>query len=172
MNAAAATWEPMPPAPPADARKVEICRVSGQPAGDYCYDLIPDPKGGKPRLVRTAYDEYVRPGTEIEGRCELHQKDSDLLAGLLGATDPKDTETGPDLALNAVIPEVPILVGADPYGSLQSPSARPTGPQEATPVMVPRVIGEDGQEVKVVEQPDDFVSFPLPRPGRLELTDE
>jgi hypothetical protein len=37
--------------------------------------------------------------------------------------------------------------------------------------MVPRVIGEDGQEVPV-EQADDFLSFPLPRPGPLELTDE
>ena len=172
MNAAAPTWKPMPPAPPADARRVEICRASGQPAGDYCYDMVPDPKGGKPRLIRTAYDEYVRPGTEIEGRCELHQKDSDLVASLLGGTELRDTERGPDLSLNAVIPEVPILQGADPYGSLQSPVQLSSGPQEATPVMVPRVIGEDGQEVPVSAPVEDFLSFPLPRPGMLELTDE
>jgi hypothetical protein len=134
--------------------------------------MIPDPKGGKPRLIRTAYDEYVRPGTEIEGRCELHQKDSDLVASLLGSSDVRDNETGPDLSLNAIIPEVPILQGVDPYGSLQSPVQRASGPQEATPVMVPRVIGEDGQEVPVVAPVDEFLSFPLPRPGLLELTDE
>lgn len=172
MNAAAQTWKPMPPPPPADARRVEICRLSGQPAGDYCYDMVPDSKGGKPRLVRAAYDEYVRPGTEIEGRCELHQKDSDLVAGLLSAAELKDSESAPDLSLNAIIPEVPLLVGVDPYGSLQSPVQRATGPQEATPVMVPRVIGEDGQEVPAVEKADEFLSFPLPRPERLELTDE
>lgn len=172
MNAAARTWKPMPPPPPPDARRVEICRVSGQPAGDYCYDLVPDPKGGKARLVRTAYEEYVKPGTRIDGRCELHQKDSDLVAGLLGATEIADGDPTPDVALNAVIPEVPVLVGVDPYGAIQAPAQRATGPKEATPVLVPRVVGEDGAEVPAPAPEDAFTSFPLPRPGRLELNDE
>jgi membrane peptidoglycan carboxypeptidase len=173
MNAAAEKWKPAPPAPPPAslAKKLAICRTSGQPAGDYCYDLVPDPKGGKPRLVSTTYAEYVKPGTVVEGRCELHQKDSELLAGLLAEPDGPAEAPDAGASLNAVIPEAPVLVGEDPYESVQAPSSKPQGPPVATPVLRPRVVGEEESgEPPPVEEPARL--SPLPRPGKLELSDE
>ncbi len=172
MNAAAEIWKPMPLTPPAHARTVEICRSSGQPAGDYCYDLVPDNKGGKPRLVRASYQEVVRPGTNIQGRCELHQKDSDLVAGLLGISDLDDSPANPDLALNAVLPQVPILVGDDPYGAIQAPANSAQGPKAAIPVALPREIGEEEGGAPPVSIEDSLGISPIPRPGKLQLTDE
>ena len=88
MNAAAANGSPLRQRrhPPPGQTSSKSAALSGQPAGDYCYDLVPDPKGGKPRLVSTTYNEYVKPGTVVEGRCELHQKDSELAGRPAGRT--------------------------------------------------------------------------------------
>lgn len=171
MNAASGIWKPMAPPPPEGARKVEICRLSGQPAGDYCYDVVPDPKGGKPQMVRTSYEEYVRPGTVIEGACELHQKDSEQLANLLAPKQMDEEPPGSQLALNAVVPEVPVLVGEDPYGAVPSQAARASFAVPAAQVMRPRVIGEGEEGGEPMPETPERI-FSLPRPGKMELTDE
>ena len=172
MNAAARTWKPATPAPPPAAKKLEICRLSGQPAGDFCYDVVPDPKGGKPQLVRTTHAEYVKLGTVVDGRCELHQKDSELVASLLGVTD-NILEAAPasTVAINAIVPTAPVLMGEDPYGAINTPGMAAVNTPAAAQVLRPRVIGEEEAPGEVPQEAPPVPS-PLPRPGRLALTDD
>ena len=178
MNSAAARWPAQEVKPPEGAKRVEVCRLSGLPAGDYCYDRIPDASGGAPQFVRSTYVEAVRPGTSIDGRCDRHQKDSDLLAQFLETTaDPGGPKEDDGSPLEAVIPKGPLLVGTDPYQSIV-PDIRPAAVAPgATPVLRPRVVGEaEGEAVgggsaadpATGHAPTELGSV-LPRPGALPL---
>lgn len=166
MEAVSEDREPVPLPPPSQAKRVEMCRLSGKPAGEYCYDRVPDPAGGKPTFVRSTYFEHLRPGTTVEGVCDRHQRDSDLLAEIFSGEEADVPEEAPGFVAEAVIPTAPILLGKDPYQS-EVPVAAVEEEEipEGRPVAKPRVVdGDQGA------QQDRLAT--LPRPGRLALEED
>ncbi len=167
MNEVAVDWPPAPLPPPEGAVRVAICRVSGLPATDYCYDRVPMSDGGV-RFVSTAREEYFRPGMEPEGSCGVHRRDSDLLATLMQrqrSVAPTETEGPTRAQAEAVVPQAPLLIGVDPYQSLQPVLARPEEEQvqAALPVMRARAVGD---------LPGEGERLQLPRPGRVPLLED
>ncbi|NLT70448.1 MAG: hypothetical protein GXX91_07110 [Verrucomicrobiaceae bacterium] len=119
MNEAVKKFEPKAFLPPPDAEQVEICLKSGELASDDCYEVVQ--KGdGIASQVRCTYNEFLRPGTNLEMICHIHGKGGNRLRNLT-----KQTRKGPLVASYVVqedavpvLPVGPTIIGADdPYDS-------------------------------------------------------
>jgi membrane carboxypeptidase/penicillin-binding protein len=113
MNAAADGFSGRVISQPESVVEAKVCRVSGQRATQYCYEMVTDPASGSIRSRPSAQIEFFRKGTENIPYCQLHSG--------AGANDAPG-ETG---SMNpiAVIDSTPvqikgsILEGADPYNT-------------------------------------------------------
>lgn len=119
MNEAVKKFEPKAFLPPPDAEQVEICLKSGELASDDCYEVL-QKADGIASQVRCTYNEFLRPGTNLEMICHVHGKGGSRLRNLT-----KQTKKGPLVAsyvvqenATPVLPVAPTIVGTnDPYNS-------------------------------------------------------
>ncbi len=119
MNEAVKKFEPKAFLPPPDAEQVEICLKSGELASDDCYEVV-QKSDGIASQVRCTYNEFLRPGTNLEMICHIHGKGGNRLRDLT-----KQTRKGPLVASYVVqedavpvLPVGPTIIGAnDPYDS-------------------------------------------------------
>lgn len=111
MNAAAGDFGGRGIPAPRSVVAVEVCRVSGQRATPYCYEMAPDAETGQLRSRPAAITEYFRRGTENVPFCEEHS----------GAVPINPVEEGIDITriplidTSPVVPKEPTLLGDDPY---------------------------------------------------------
>lgn len=100
---------------PASIVEADVCRVSGQLATQYCYEMVEDPVTGRMRSQPAAITEFFREGTEKLPFCSIHS----------GSTPVDPSEGAMDLAQLAVIDASPVrpkklaLLGDDPYHTIQ-----------------------------------------------------
>lgn len=119
MNEAVKKFEPKAFLPPPDAEQVEICLKSGEPASDDCYEVV-QKADGIASQVRCTYNEFLRPGTNLEMICHIHGKGGNRLRNLT-----KQTKKGlliPSYVVQEdavpILPVAPTIVGTDdPYNS-------------------------------------------------------
>lgn len=119
MNEAAKKFEPKAFLPPPDAEQVEICLKSGELASDDCYEVL-EKGDGIASQVRCTYNEFLRPGTNLETICHIHSKGGNRLRKLTN-----QARKGPFVAQHViqesaspVLPVAPTVVGSnDPYNS-------------------------------------------------------
>lgn len=137
MNASVNSFQPRDFPRPTSGEAVEICRLSGMRATDFCYEPDPSATGAITRFVRTTYPEILRPGTVFDSYCTMHS----------GANLPSDFSPNPSMfagdrpspilaspqagGTEPVRMHAPTLLGVDPYGSLRPVvRARPVGGSE------------------------------------------
>ncbi|MEM6910334.1 MAG: transglycosylase domain-containing protein [Verrucomicrobiota bacterium] len=122
MNEAYRRQPPGEILPPGTLTPAEMCRISGRPATDYCYEVI-DAEGGQRIMNRTTYTEYLKPGQAVTGRCHVHTRESDLLFDREGSLAPWIATPLPYAATGAtsVIPQAPVVEGIDPYAAVVVP---------------------------------------------------
>lgn len=156
MNAAAPTFGGNTIRPGSEVVQVPICRVSGQRATQFCYEMVPDPATGQVRSRVASTMEYFRKGTENLPFCSVH---SGTEAG------------GSSLALgNSMMDVVPVrpksqaLLGEDPYHSEQpefAPSSLEGGViRRRTNVLDSFDLGASEEQIR------------LKAPGRLKISDD
>ncbi len=146
---------------PSSVVEVDVCRLSGQRASQYCYETVNDPMTGLPKLKDARMKEYFRAGTESIPTCPIHSAAS---------SNPSST---PQARANdvAVLDAIPVrakdslLIGADPYQS-EIPSGGRSDDEEA----------EEGAFFRNMQQGfesldlgDDQARIPLTPPGKLEI---
>jgi membrane carboxypeptidase/penicillin-binding protein len=149
INATVKTRAPQEINPPETAERIEICRVSGLRATDFCYDKVKGPDGVE-RSVRSTYSEYLRPGTSFNTTCPVHTGEglpADLQAFHQAITQTADSallaEAGKFANIEPVHLQEPIILGSDPYNS-EKPilRARPVN-DDGTPILRAVPVGVD-----------------------------
>ncbi|HAL73291.1 MAG TPA: hypothetical protein DCP71_16135 [Verrucomicrobiales bacterium] len=149
INATVKTRAPQEINPPETAERIEICRVSGLRATDFCYDKVKGPDGVE-RSVRSTYSEYLRPGTSFNTTCPVHTGEglpADLQAFHQAITRTADSallaEAGKFANIEPVHLQEPIILGSDPYNS-EKPilRARPVN-DDGTPILRAVPVGVD-----------------------------
>lgn len=149
INATAKARSPQEINPPETAERIEICRVSGLRATDFCYDKVKGPDGVE-RSVRSTYSEYLRPGTSFNTTCPVHTGEglpADLQAFHQAITQTADSallaEAGKFANIEPVHLQEPIILGSDPYNS-EKPilRARPVN-DDGTPILRAVPVGVD-----------------------------
>ncbi|MES2506880.1 MAG: transglycosylase domain-containing protein [Verrucomicrobiota bacterium] len=149
INATAKARAPQEINPPETAERIEICRVSGLRATDFCYDKVKGPDGVE-RSVRSTYSEYLRPGTSFNTTCPIHTGEglpADLQAFHQAITQTADSallaEAGKFANIEPVHLQEPIILGSDPYNS-EKPilRARPVN-DDGTPILRAVPVGVD-----------------------------
>ncbi|GAA5147471.1 penicillin-binding protein 1A [Prosthecobacter algae] len=149
INASAKARAPQEINPPETAERIEICRVSGLRATDFCYDKVKGPDGVE-RSVRSTYSEYLRPGTSFNTTCPVHTGEglpADLQAFHQAITQTADSallaEAGKFANIEPVHLQEPIILGSDPYNS-EKPilRARPVN-DDGTPILRAVPVGVD-----------------------------
>jgi len=159
MNAAAPDFGGRGIPQPESIVEGEVCRVSGQRATPYCYELTSDPKTGRPVSRPAGMTEFFRKGTEKLPYCRDHS----------GVAPDNPAEGAIDMTQLAVIdtspvrPTQPTLLGEDPYHSFQ-----PTA--EGLPVSRTRGSGTNVLDGFDLGDGDEGVVLPAPR--RLEISPE
>ncbi|BCU78342.1 transglycosylase domain-containing protein [Luteolibacter sp. LG18] len=156
MNAAAPSFGGEELKAPSNVVEVPVCRVSGQRATDFCYEMAEDPATKQVRSRSATFYEYFRKGTENLPFCHVH-------SGADGAT------SGGGLALNSVQamdvipirPKAPSLLGDDPYHSEQ-PDTTPVSGDGAFFRRRTNVL--DSLDLK-----DNEEKIKLQRPGKLPI---
>ncbi len=144
------------PRPPSIV-EVEVCRVSGQQATDWCYEVVSDPETGRSRSRPAKMPEYFRRGTESLPFCPIHSGAAEVDPNIrsLGLSELAVIDTAP------VIPKAPALIGADPYHC-----------EQLTPGQAPAVSRRGGRTNVLdsfdLNEAED--QLPLPRPKRLEIS--
>ncbi|MEM1084433.1 MAG: transglycosylase domain-containing protein [Verrucomicrobiota bacterium] len=136
--------------------EAEVCRVSGQRATPYCYEMFEDPVTGLPRSRPAAIGEFFRAGTENLPFCSVHSGSTpvDPAAGVIDLSELAVIDTSP------VRPQEPTLLGDDPYRSVQISAEN-----------APRARSRAGQ-INVLDSFDieeGGGAIELPRPKRLEI---
>jgi membrane peptidoglycan carboxypeptidase len=92
INATESTYKPKPFNEPEGLERVEICRLSGARATEFCVDKTVDKKNGVTRSTRATIFELVRPGTALDSAfCTVHKgeglaKDIQSFAADFGAS--------------------------------------------------------------------------------------
>lgn len=171
INASTKGRTPQEIATPESAERVEICRVSGLRATDYCYDKVKGPDGVE-RSVRSTYYEYMRPGTIFNATCPIHTGEglpADLAAFHRSIVQNANTAMMADankyVNIEAVHLQDPIILGDDPYNS-EKPvlRARPVN-EDGTPIL--RAVPVDVGEGDPTEQP--IIELKPPPPMKIEL---
>ena len=159
MNAAAPSFGGQGITPPENVEQIPVCSVSGQKATQFCQEYVEDPASKVVRSRSTGVNEYFRTGTAQLAFCTVHS----------GASA-DSTHPGMNLlelpALDAVPvhPKAPALVGDDPYHTELPAYAENSG---QTGIVRRRTNVLDSLDLGDVEE-----SIPLPRPRRLEISDE
>jgi len=155
MNAAAPSFGSQAVPKPSSIVEVPVCRVSGQRATQFCYEMVEDTKTGQSRARSSAVTEYFRRGTESLPFCPVH-----------AGTDAGNLSLGgaPALDVMPVRPKSAALLGDDPYHSEQ-PVFVPVSENGAvfrrrTNVLDSLDLGEKEEQVR------------LPQPKRLKIVDE
>ncbi|HEY1080767.1 MAG TPA: transglycosylase domain-containing protein [Prosthecobacter sp.] len=172
INASAKSRPPQEINPPETAERVEICRVSGLRATDFCYNKVRGPDGVE-RSVRCTYSEYMRPGTSFSTPCPVHTGEglpADIQAFHQTLTQTSETALLAGATKFAHIEPIhlqdPIILGEDPYNS-EKPilRARPVN-DDGTPILraVPVGVDEGGTPE---EQP--IIKLKPPAPMKIEL---
>lgn len=157
MNAAAPSFGGEEIKPPADIIDVPVCRVSGQRATQFCYELLEDPATGQMRSSRSAaIQEYFRKGTESLPFCPLHSgADGGGGSGLANV---------PTMDAMPVRPKAPVLIGDDPYHSERPEIIHVSGDggffRRRTNVLDSLDLGENEEQIR------------LPAPKRLKIGDD
>ncbi|HQW28707.1 MAG: transglycosylase domain-containing protein [Verrucomicrobiales bacterium] len=167
MNEAAKKFEPKAFLPPPDAEEVEICLKSGELASDDCYDML-EKGDGVASQVRCTYNEFLRPGTNLETICHIHGKGGNRLKNLT-----KQSRKGPLVAsyvvqenATPVLPVAPTVVGSnDPYNSF-APVIR----ARVAPVVAEVVEPGTGVDAPAVEIGSNGI--PVARPVITETPEE
>jgi penicillin-binding protein 1A len=159
MNGTVSAYPPEKIPPPEDAERVELCRKSGMRATDLCYEKVTDASGAA-KSVRSTYEEYLRPGTIVEGYCTVHTgggMDNDL-ASISPMLASNTASLHPDAQKFAHVEPVRMqgltVLGADPYNAQQ-------------PVLRAQPTSSDGAQVRrpeIVDPADDG-----PAPAQLKL---
>ncbi|MEO0413777.1 MAG: transglycosylase domain-containing protein, partial [Verrucomicrobiota bacterium] len=101
---------------PKDAKRIEICKASGERACDECFEYKKNASGINTQ-VRSTYYEYLRPTANVRSICHVHGQGT-------GFRDLARVESGP-LRANPLItadaipvsPKSPTVAGDDPYHS-------------------------------------------------------
>ena len=145
---------------PAKIIDVDVCRVSGQKASQYCYETLEDPVTRLPKLKDSRVLEFFRAGTEVIPTCPVH-------SGGISAPGAK-SQDGQDIAALDAIPvraKEPLLLGKDPYQS-----EIPTGGRSED------LNAEEGaffrsmkNALDTLDLGDDRAQLPLNTPGKLEI---
>ncbi|WP_346334814.1 transglycosylase domain-containing protein [Prosthecobacter sp. SYSU 5D2] len=171
INASTKVRTPMEINPPESAERIEICRVSGLRASDFCYDKVKGPDGVE-RSVRSTYSEYLRPGTSFNMTCPVHTGEglpADLARFHQSIQNTTDTallaEASKFANVEPVYLQDPIIIGEDPYNS-EKPilRARPVN-DDGTPILRALPVGVD--ESGISEQP--VIKLKPPPPMKIEL---
>lgn len=110
MNAASKAFPGEEVRRPANLVDVPVCRVSGQRATQFCYEMVEDPATHQLRSRSSAINELFRRGTESLPFCPVHSGTEANTLTLGGA---------PALDVMPVRPKSPALLGEDPYHSEQ-----------------------------------------------------
>jgi penicillin-binding protein 1A len=175
MNVSADSFQPRDFTLPSTGETIEICRLSGMRATDFCYESEAGETRAIPRFVRTTIQEIVRPGTIFDEYCTMHSganlpsnfsPSPAMFAGDRPAfiTSPQAGGTEP------VRMHAPTLVGPDPYGSLRPVvRARPVNDDSGDGTIIRRA---------VVVQPTELgdernrVTLDPPPPINFELAEQ
>lgn len=171
MNVTAKSYAPQEVGPPESAERVEICRKSGLRATDFCYEKV---KGadGVARSVRNTYFEYLRPDSNFNATCNLHNGDglpADLAnlhhALTINAENLALAESGKFAHIDPVHVQDVIIVGRDPYDAeIPVLRARPVN-DDGSPIR--RAVPVDGGESEVKEESP--VKLKPPPPMKIEF---
>lgn len=167
VNASATRFVPQEIQPPQTAERVEMCQRSGMRATDYCYEKIKGPDG-REKSVRSTYFEYLRPGTPLEGFCNLHTGEGLPVeikqfgyqnpVGSFGAA-PMVASTARWVHIEPIRMKALTVIGDDPYNSEQAvPRAAPvnddgTPIRKAIPVDAVDAPDEEGPKLKLAPPP-------------------
>lgn len=172
MNEAAKKFEPKAFLPPPDAEQVEICLKSGELASDDCYEVLQ--KGdGIASQVRCTYNEFLRPGTNLEMICHIHGKGGNRLRNLTNQTKKGPLVASYVVQENAtpVMPVAPTIVGTnDPYNSY-APVIR----ARVAPVVAEVVEPAEGEDAEAIDAPAVEIGnngIPVARPVMTETAEE
>lgn len=159
MNAIAPSFGGQGIAPPENVVQIPVCSVSGQKATQFCHEYVEDPASRVVRSRSTGVNEYFRSGAENLAFCTVHSGAS---------ADSNSTGSGlldlPALDATPVRPKAPALIGDDPYHT-ELPAFAETSGQ--TGIIRRRTNVLDSLDLGDIEE-----SIPLPRPVRLEISDE
>jgi len=167
MNEAAKKFKPKSFVPPPDSEQVEICLKSGELASDDCYEMV-EKGDGITSQARCTYQEFLRPGTNLEMICHIHGKGGSNLRNLTN-----EARKGPLVAQNfvqedasPVLPVAPTVVGSnDPYNSL-APVLR-----ARVATMVAEVVEPTTEEVAATEEVGNN-GIPVARPVMVGTEEE
>jgi membrane carboxypeptidase/penicillin-binding protein PbpC len=161
MNALSEEYLNMEITKPSSIVKVEVCRVSGQRASEYCYESVMDSTTNSSKLRDAHRNEYFRLGTERIPVCPVHA------ASVVSNSDILINSTT-DIAVIDAIPiraKKPLLIGKDPY---QSEIVKYSLDNEDE-------LGEGAfyrssdTFIDMLELGDEKSQLPLETPGKLEL---
>jgi penicillin-binding protein 1A len=159
MNAIAPSFGGQGISPPANVEQLPVCSVSGQRATQFCQEYVEDPASRVVRSRSTGVNEFFRTGTTQLAYCTVHSGAS------ADATHPgMNLLELPALDAVPVRPKAPALLGDDPYHT-ELPAFAETGGQ--TGLVRRRTNVLDSLDLGDIEE-----SIPLPRPRRLEISDE
>lgn len=145
---------------PSSIVEVDVCRISGQRASQYCYETVEDPETRLPKLKDARMKEFFRTGTERIPTCPVH-------AGGMPQTTHQHRESQ-DLAALDAIPvraKEPLLIGTDPYQS-EIPKGGNEDDDEAEEGAFFRSM-QNGLDV--LDLGDEQAQLPLGKPGKLEI---
>ncbi|MFM2220314.1 MAG: hypothetical protein RLZZ553_62 [Verrucomicrobiota bacterium] len=146
---------------PASVVEVDVCRISGQRASQYCYESVNDPATGLPKLKDARFKEFFRAGTDSIPTCPMHASSS---SDQSASTQTKGNDV---VVLDAIPirPREPLLIGADPYQS-EIPQGNQSEDEQA----------EEGAFFHSIQQGSDTLDLgdkqaqlPLSPPGKLEI---
>jgi len=163
MNTAASGFRGHELAAPKGLVTLEICKSSGLRKTKYCQDYKRNPVTGKESYTSTAFTEYFVIGSEPSGYCDVHG----VVDGSLANNDYDFSATGTKASQSRAIPvqpKAPLLLGKDPYGTVQ-------------PDFVPRdaaAVSSGGGVVNFdqLEAEDNDAAIILDRPRRVSIKAE
>ena len=161
MNAAATDFGGRGIPQPESVVQVEVCRVSGDLATPYCYEMTTDPATGESRSRPSGIREYFRKGTEKLPFCPVHSGSAPEEAA--GGGDMLDMTRLAVIDTSPVRPQGDTLVGEDPYHSVHG---------FAEDAKRPRVRGSQTNVLDSFDIEDSLEGIELPPPRRLEISPE
>ncbi len=133
MNASAEIFPPKEVKPPADAKAIEVCKVCGDKAGEYCYKE--EKVDGQTQQIAQTYIEYINPRYDLTRVCSVHEPGGYVNLKMLAPIRDAyiiEAEQSYGFRADPVYLQAPTVLGEDPYDSLR-PRIRPrvigTAPQ-------------------------------------------
>ena len=149
---------------PEDTEEVEICRMSGQLATNFCFESVM--QDGKATYVRPTYQEYFPKGDMTLGVCPVHGDGSPSLADFLDMSVGQVNSTRV-LPVLPVLPKGAVLSGKDPYNSdvelkPKYASANDLPDTDAAAEEVEEVEDADG-DASAAPKVDTTIELPAPR---------